>query len=148
MTFSHKASVAIKFNQCKTKECFEDSLDAIAYKGGYTNIPNALNTAFQDMFTNDFNFRSNTKKFVVLLTDGDDTPEKDKTEYMEIAEKFEKNGIKIIVVGIGNVQEEKLILLSGEKDYFHPNTFDELNEYFVGLVARDICEGIFLMSIF
>ena len=143
LTFSHKASLAIKFNQCKTKECFEDSLDAIAYKGGGTNIPNALNTAFQEMFTNGFNMRSNTKKFVVLLTDGYDIPSKDKTEYMEIAEKYEANGIKIIVVGIGNVQEEKLVLLSGEKDYFHPENFDELNEYFVELVARDICEGMF-----
>ena len=146
MSFSSEANLRISFNECTSMECFAAELDSLHHGRGGTDIPSALNFALQQIFelSDQHQMGTKSKRFAVLITDGADSPGRPTldSEYDEISRKFNENDITIITVGIGEVDEKHLIVLSGEEDFFHPDAFHNLTERFSKDIANEICEGM------
>ena len=107
-TFDDKASLGIKFQDHTTNDDFESALDALLFSGGYTEIGIALDVALNEMFQQVNGMRLDSPKVAVLITDGDSNSEVD---YPRFRKLFRGAHIKLLVVGIGNVNKNGLLEL-------------------------------------
>ena len=107
-TFDDKASLGIKFQDHTTNDDFESALDALLFSGGYTEIGIALGVALNEMFQQVNGMRLDSPKVAVLITDGDSNSEVDYPRYRKL---FRGAHIKLLVVGIGNVNKNGLLEL-------------------------------------
>lgn len=135
-----------------------DTIQAIldtdyACSHGATMILNALNDSLTKMFQKSNGMREDTEKVAVLITDGRDTTDRgdlispDNPEllqnYTRIAENFKQRKIKIIVIGVGWVNEKTLkILVQSPEHLIKVDTFDNLVENLTDLIGAIICKGM------
>ena len=107
-TFDNKASLGIKFQDHTTNDDFESALDTLLFTGGNTEIGIALDVALNEMFQEVNGMRLDSPKVAVLITDGDSNSAVD---YAGFRNLFRGAHIKLLVVGIGNVNENALLEL-------------------------------------
>ena len=107
-TFDDKASLGIKFQDHTTNDDFESALDTLLFTGGNTEIGIALDVALNEMFQEANGMRLDSPKVAVLMTDGDSNSEVD---YPRFRKLFRGAHIKLLVVGIGNVNKNGLLEL-------------------------------------
>ena len=133
--FDHQATLDIKFTDYFTNEAFETALDALRFRRGSTEIGLALETALTEMFQEANGMRSVNPKVAILITDGQS---KTTVAYEDYKNRFHAANIKLLVVGIGNVNEDDLeqlvqtrddlllvtdFLTLNVNDFFHQTTF-------------------------
>ena len=83
----------------------------------------------------------NSYKEVVLITDGRDSGR----DYDSLARQYRSRNIKIIVVGVGNVDRHNLMkLVSNSKDFYIANNFQQLDS-FAENVGKTICNGMYIL---
>ena len=107
-TFSTTASLVINFQDHTTTDDFEAALETLPSPGGYTEIGIALDVALNEMFQEVNGMRLDSPKVAVLITDGDSNSEVD---YPRFRKLFRGAHIKLLVVGIGNVNKNGLLEL-------------------------------------
>ena len=107
-TFDHTASLGIKFQEHTTTKDFEVALESLQFTGGNTEIGKALDVALKEMFQVVNGMRLDSPKVAVLITDGDSNSEVD---YPRFRKLFRGAHIKLLVVGIGNVNKNGLLEL-------------------------------------
>ena len=107
-TFSSTASLVIKFQDNTTNDDFEAALDTLPSPVGGTAIGIALDVALNKMFQEVNGMRLDSPKVAVLITDGDSNSAVD---YAGFRNLFRGAHIKLLVVGIGNVNENALLEL-------------------------------------
>ena len=83
--------------------------------------------------------RKNSEKVAVLITDGKDKPVVNDSKYKEMVAKFNKEKIKVVVIGVGSEVKEEQLRLLAPHDYFPINNFIGLNDMFAGTVVEDVC---------
>ena len=115
-TFADTASLVIKFSDHKNNDDFQVALDNLPIINSYpkTDIGIALNVALNEMFQEDNGMRPNSPKVSVLITDGISS----RTDYAGFRNKFRQAQIKLVVVGIGQVNENDLLELV-ERENLH-----------------------------
>ena len=107
-TFDSQASLEIRFSDHTTNADFEAALDELVHRSGGTQIGIALETALNEMFQGVNGMRLGSPQIAVLITDGDSN---DPVDYADFKRKFRAAHIKLVVVGIGNVNENDLLQL-------------------------------------
>ena len=107
-TFSTTASLVINFQDHTTTDDFEAALETLPSPGGYTEIGIALDVALNKMFQEANGMRLDSPKVAVLMTDGIATSAVD---YAGFRNLFRGAHIKLLVVGIGNVNKNDLLKL-------------------------------------
>jgi len=107
-TFDDTASLGIKFSDHTTTDDFEVALESLPFTGGYTEIGVALDVALNEMFQKVNGMRLDSPKVAVLITDGKSNSEVDYAGFQNL---FRGAHIKLLVVGIGNVNENGLLEL-------------------------------------
>ena len=107
-TFSTTASLVINFQDHTTTDDFEAALEALPPPGGYTKIGIALEVALNKMFQEANGMRLDSPKAAVLITDG---VSHSAVDYAGFRNLFRGAHIKLLVVGIGNVNENDLLEL-------------------------------------
>ena len=112
-----------------------------------TYIDKALRRAQSDMFTRKNGARDNVPKLLVLLTDGAQTKRVINNHNPEdpgvVAQEIRDEGIKLIVVGMGNgTKESQLINIGGTaENVFSADTFDDLiADQFIENVTKIACQ--------
>ena len=86
--------------------------------------------------------RTNSYKEVVLITDGRDWGS---TDYDSIARQYRSRGIKIIIIGVGSVDQRNLRkLVANSKDFYIANNFQQLDS-FAENVGKTICNGMYIL---
>ena len=133
--FDNRATLDIKFTDHFTNAEFEIALDALTFRRGTTEIGLALETALTEMFQEANGMRLANPKVAILITDGQSNYAVDYEDYKN---RFHAANIKLLVVGIGNVNEddlEQLVQTSDDlllvtdfltlnvNDFFHQTTF-------------------------
>merc|ERR1712018_711416 len=104
---------------------------------GGTNIIAALNRGLDSMFTYGTGMRFKSEKIAVLITDGQDG--NSISSYRTVAAKYRQRDIKLLVVGVGSVDRNKLKeLVADQKDFFVATNFNELLKTFVKGVAENV----------
>ena len=124
-TFDNKASLGIKFQDHTTNDDFESALDTLLFTGGNTEIGIALDVALNEMFQEANGMRLDSPKVAVLMTDGIATSAVD---YAGFRNLFRGAHIKLLVVGIGNVNKKDLLkLVETPDDLLLAKNFTALN---------------------
>lgn len=146
VTFEHDALLQIKFNTHTNYDSFASAVDRLNQRRGGTNIIGALNMGLDSMFQTYNGMRQGSEKIAILITDGQDYPITNSiNSYRVVAEKHRQRKIKLLVVGVGFVDNNKLKeLVDDPKDFFVANDFDELLKTFVKGVAESVqkpCKG-------
>ena len=133
--FDNQATLDIKFTDHFTNEEFETALDSLTFRRGTTEIGFALETALTEMFQGANGMRLANPKVAILITDGQSNYAVDYEDYKN---RFHAANIKLLVVGVGNVNKddlEQLVRTSDDlllvtdflalnvNDFFHQTTF-------------------------
>ena len=137
--FNSYAYTRIKFNTYNTYTAFAGGVDRLPFTGGGTSITWGLKIALSQLFQASAGMRSNSYKEVVLITDGRDWGS---TDYDSIARQYRSRGIKIIIIGVGNVDQRNLRrLVANSKDFYIANNFQHLDS-FAENIGQTICNGM------
>ena len=143
ITFNSDSLLKIKFQDHLTYNSFASAVDRLQQRRGGTNITTALNKGLYDMFQTRNGMRPESEKIAVLITDGRDN--NSISRYQQVAEQYRQRKIKLLVVGIGSVDVNKLKeLVQDQKDFFVATNFNELLKTIVKEVAENVqgaCKG-------
>ena len=138
VTFETNAYLTIKLSAHASKAAFESSLDKFNYVGGGTDILKGLSTALTQVFNPSNGMRADSKKVAVLITDGQDGSPA--SAYEAMAKRFQQRGIRLKVVGVGNVNEKQLkLLVKEDSDLVHGDAMKQFLESDHGFNVNDIC---------
>ena len=107
ITYSDRASVAITFSDYNHYEEFKIALEALPYHGKTTRIDKAIVKASTELMTRRGGKREDIPGVLVIMTDGRQTPDLDLTPLEEAATSLEKLGVTTLVLGIGELADEK-----------------------------------------
>ena len=143
-TFDKSSRLKIRFNEYQDYDAFATAVDNLKQHRGGTNIINALNKGLEEMFQTKNGMRDESEKIAVLMTDGKDK-RKDISTYKEVGKKYQERNIKLLIIGVGDVDRDLLKeLVRDEKDLFVAENFDQLLNTVVGHIAENVqgaCEG-------
>ena len=143
ITFNSDALLKIRFNSHLNYNSFASAVDRLHQRRGGTNIIGALNKGLAEMFQTRNGMREKSDKVAVLITDGVD--HHDYSSYRQVAERYRQRKIKLLVVGVGQVNRNKLKeLVQDKNDFFVDTNFNELLTTVVKGVAENVqgvCKG-------
>ena len=144
ITFDSTSKLKITFDAHQIYDAFARAVDNLNQGGGGTNIIDALDKGLNEMFQTKNGMREKSEKIAVLITDGKDFGN-GISIYKEVGKKYQERNIKLLIVGVGNVDREKLKELVKEKrDFFVAENFDQLLATVVTRIAENVqgvCEG-------
>ena len=131
----------VTFDDIASVDQFNEKIDdADCQDTGGTEIILALNFSLSNIFNYPNGIRDNTETVALLITDGEDGNEKEL--YVEMGEKFKEQDITLLVIAVGNVNEEKLSKLVQSPSYLFPaNDWDVLDDRLIKAITAVICEG-------
>lgn len=141
VTFSSNAELSVKLKEHNDLGEFYDAVDNIRHMGGSTRIDLALKEVKENLFTKENGARAGVKKIVILLSDGHQTGKgaKDPTK---MAEQLRDDGISVIVIGIGNL-DDKLVKLAGEDNFYLASNFTILtSQDFIENMTKVACNRL------
>ncbi|KAK2170566.1 hypothetical protein LSH36_2g14112 [Paralvinella palmiformis] len=98
--FSTQAYLRVKLGKFSDYNTLDNEIDGMPHVNQRTNVSGAIRMAYRDVF-NVINSRSEAKKVIVLVTDGQSNTDTHLTRYEANAAKL--LGIRIFTVGIGKV---------------------------------------------
>ena len=126
------------FNPDVSVNSFKEAVESLPYWGGGTKIDEGLKIARDEMFQATNGMRSSASKYLVLITDG----QQSNVDYAYWASEFQNRNIRVIVIGVGNVNINDLQqLVQIPSDLHIAENFDiTLEETF--LKDIDLCGGV------
>ena len=142
ITYSDRASVAIKFSDYNHYEEFNIALEALSYHGKTTRIDKAIVKAARELMTREGGKREDMPGVMVIMTDGRQTPDFDVTPLEEAATNLEKLGVTTLVLGIGELADEKELrkMTARDGDVFLAPSLQSLSS-FVRPLSTSICNA-------
>ena len=144
ITFSYYTEHSIKMNDHQDLSSFNAAVDKIPLMGSTTRIDKALRLTQTEMFSLPNGGRPGVPKVLILLTDGSQTQYVGAEEPGEIADELRKDGINILVVGIGQgINRTELVhIAGGDANAYSAASFDELiGGDFVSKIKDDSCKA-------
>ncbi|CAH3124523.1 unnamed protein product [Pocillopora meandrina] len=142
ITYSDRASVAIKFSDYQYHAQLVNTLDALPYQGKTTRIDRAIVKASKELMTVEGGRRKDIPGVMVIMTDGRQTQDFDVTPLEQAAAVSEEMGVTTLVLGIGelaNVNELRK-MTARDGDVFLASSSRALNS-FAQPVATRICNA-------
>jgi uncharacterized protein YegL len=138
--FTSQSFFQFGFNQFRQKEAVKDQILKTVYEDGGTNIANGMKGALDKIFTK-ADTRQNFPKFMMVLTDGDDS-----SDVISQRINAEKQNITVLAIGIGSgVRKAKLLQIAGSKKRVHEVAdFKDLSKIIGSLcvnLGRSCCEN-------
>lgn len=153
ITYSDRASVAITFSDYKHREEFKNALEALPYHGKTTRIDKAIVMASKELMTEKSGRREDIPGVMVIMTDGRQTPDLDVTPLEEAAASLEELGVTTLVLGIGELADEKELrkMTTRDDDVFLAPSLQRLPSLVQPLAssicnAAGICTSDFLVT--
>merc|ERR1712188_49176 len=145
ITFSYYTEMTIRFDDYFDFDLFKAAVDKIPLMSSVTFMDRALRQAQREMFTAFNGARPNMPKVLVLLTDGEQSPQWPPYEDPAmIVKELRQAGINVLVVGMGGgVKESSIINIVGSKEKaFKVKQFDKLvSPAFINQMQTKVCEA-------
>lgn len=135
ISYSSKARLDVALKDHDNSDDLQAALSDLKFQGGRTRIDEALDLAFNDLFTANAGARPGVPRVAVLLTDGKETNITEYETLRSAVEPFKAEGIAVIVVGIGpNADLQRLrVLVDSDELVFGVGSFDNLNDIALNL---------------
>jgi uncharacterized protein YegL len=132
--FSSSARVEFLFGQYKTKAALRGRFLATNYMTGGTNVASGMNLAISSIFGNKNRRPDGHKRFMIVLTDGDDS-----SDVVSSRGRAEALGATVLAIGIGSgVKPDRLLQIAGDQKRVHQVAdFDKLKKI-IGTLCEDI----------
>lgn len=139
--YSSSATVMFDFEEHYTNNDINTAIDRMEYVRGGTRTDRALRLARNKLFLEkpDGTSRPNIPKFLVVMTDG--ISKWPKITTLE-ANALKKNGVHIVVVGVGRLlaRKELLSIASSPEDVITATSFAALKKI-VAVTKEKVCGG-------
>ncbi|XP_027707489.1 von Willebrand factor A domain-containing protein 2 isoform X2 [Vombatus ursinus] len=111
------------------------AINQAPYVGGAGSTGSALLHVYDEVMTVQKGARPGVSKAVVVITEGTGTE-----DAVVPAQKLRRNGISVLVIGVGPVLKETLLRLAGSHDFLiHVPSYEDLENY-QDLFIERICE--------
>ena len=144
ITFSYYSEHSIKMNDHTDLSSFNAAVDKIPLMGSTTRIDKSLRLTQKEMFSLANGARPGIPKVLILLTDGSQTQDVGAEDPGDVADELRKDGINIIVVGIGQgVNTTELVHIAGDaNNAYSATSFEELiGSDFVNKIKQSGCKA-------
>lgn len=138
VVFSTDAEKAFGLTDYRTVPDLQSAINRTAYRGGQTNLYDALNVAANDVFASGNGRRPNAAQVIIIVTDGMDTYRPGDT--VAEAQTIKNTGITILTVGVTNqINVTKLQqIASSQQYYFNVTDYRNLNTLLTNILIA-IC---------
>ena len=142
VSFANDAKVDFNLTTYSTREDIMAAIDMIQFNpNGKTNMAAGIRIARQSIFTSSTGDRADVPNFIILITDGAATVNREGTPNEAVSARLE--GAHIMVVSIEmapNMELRNLASDPDENNLFYSPRFDDL-QGLVPTVYNAICEG-------
>uniref|UniRef100_A0A3B3CX14 von Willebrand factor A domain containing 2 n=1 Tax=Oryzias melastigma TaxID=30732 RepID=A0A3B3CX14_ORYME len=137
VTYSRKASTVFRLDAHETGSVILKAVDDASYTGGAGSSGAALLHVYSNVLTVANGARPAVNKAVVLLTDGSGGE-----DGVVPAQRIRDSGVSVFVVGVGDVQRERLVRIAGSEDHMiSVPSYEEL-KYFEDVLVQMLCADV------
>jgi len=139
VTFSNRSSVMVRFSRHQLKTPLLLFIRNMPYRGGLSNLNDALYKTWSDVFAVGGGSRTAADKVAIILTDGvDNVPGMKSPVTIQNARRCKQDGIRLMAVGItSRSNDARLIqIVSSPDDLFHASNGIMLGELIPLLIQR------------
>ena len=139
LTYNDRSNVQFYLNRHKTKSEILNAIDRVEYKIGRRNTANAIKVARNRMFSRRYGARKDTKRVLIVITDGISDINNDNV--LPESELARSEGIITLVIGVGVKETKELDIIAGiPNNKLLIKRYDQLREKLKTLFSS-ICEG-------
>lgn len=136
VTYGRRASTVFDLDTHETGSAILKAADDASYIGGVASTGAALLHIHSNVLTVSKGARPGVNKAVVVVTDGSGGE-----DAVVPAQKIRDNGVSLFVIGIGDVQTDRLLQITGSEDHMISVPSYEDLKYFEDVLVQMLCSG-------
>ncbi|XP_047183602.1 von Willebrand factor A domain-containing protein 2 isoform X1 [Scophthalmus maximus] len=137
VAYGRKATTVFDLDTHETGSDILKAVDDANYVGGVASTGSALLHIHSNVLTVAKGARPGVNKAVVVVTDGSAGG-----DAVVPAKKMRDNGVSVFVIGIGDVQREKLLQIAGAEEHMISVPFYEDLKYFEDVLVQMLCSEV------
>ncbi|XP_077407148.1 von Willebrand factor A domain-containing protein 2 [Vanacampus margaritifer] len=137
VTYGRKATTVFNLDAHETGSTILKAAAQANYVGGVASAGTALLHVLSDVLTVAEGARPGVNKAVVLVTDGSGGD-----DAMVPARKLREDGVLLFVIGVGDVQRDSLLRITGSEQHLILVPFYEDLKYFEDVVVQMLCSEV------
>lgn len=136
MTYSRRATTVFNLDAHETGSAVLKAVGDASYMGGVASTGAALLHIHSNVLTVAKGARPGVNKAVVVVTDGSGSDDAGVP-----AQKIRDNGVSLFVIGIGDIQRERLLQIAGSEEHMiSAQSYEDL-KYFEDVLVQMLCSG-------
>ncbi|CAG5120466.1 unnamed protein product, partial [Candidula unifasciata] len=136
---STKPKTAFNLNTYSSGSAVAKALREAEYLKGNKELDDAIESIItQGLYTTAKGGRDRAARIAVILIDG---PPTDWARTLPLAKRLRNEGVRVVTIGIGNIQMKKLTGLSGNTEYVFASPSYELLKFTKELMYQTLCEA-------
>lgn len=136
VAYSRRATTVFNLDTHDTGSAILKAVGEADYMGGVASTGAALLHVHSSVLTVAKGARPGVNKAVVVVTDGSGGE-----DAAVPAQKIRDNGVSLFVIGIGDVQKERLLQIAGSEERMISVLSYEDLKYFEDVVVQMVCSG-------
>ncbi|XP_055006345.1 von Willebrand factor A domain-containing protein 2 [Boleophthalmus pectinirostris] len=137
VTYGRRAGTIFNLDTHETGSSILKAVQEANYIGGVASTGAALLHVHSNVLTVAKGARPGVNKAVVVLTDGSSGE-----DAVVPAQKLRDNGVSVFVIGIGDVQRERLLPIAGSEEHMiSVSSYDDL-KYFEDVLVQMVCTEV------
>lgn len=136
VAYARRATTVFHLDTYDTGSAVLKAVGEAEYMGGVASTGSALLHIHSNVLTVAKGARPGVNKAVVVVTDGSGGD-----DAVVPAQKIRDNGVSLFVIGIGDVQREKLLQIAGSEEHIIAVPSYEDLKYFEDVLVQMLCSG-------
>lgn len=141
VTFGRRATTVFNLDAHDSGSAILKAVSEANYTGGVASTGNALLHIHSNVLTVTKGARPGVNKAVVVVTDGSGGE-----DAIVPAQKIRDNGVSVFVVGIGDVQRERLLQIARSEEHLISVPSYEDLKYFEDVLVQILCAGEYVVK--
>ncbi|XP_076616750.1 von Willebrand factor A domain-containing protein 2 [Chaetodon auriga] len=134
VAYGRRATTVFNLDAHESGSAILKAVGDASYMGGVASTGTALLHIHSNVLTVAKGARPGVNKAVVVVTDGSGGE-----DAVVPAQKIRDNGVSLFVIGIGDVQKERLLQIAGSEDHMISVPFYEDLKYFEDVLVQMLC---------
>ncbi|XP_075950322.1 von Willebrand factor A domain-containing protein 2 [Anarhichas minor] len=137
VAYNRRATTVFNLDTHETGSAILKAVDGANYMGGVASTGAALLHIHSNVLTVAKGARPGVNKAVVVMTDGSGGD-----DAAVPAQKIRDNGVSVFVIGIGDIQKERLVQIAGSEEHMIAVSSYEDLKYFEDVLVQMLCSEV------